>query len=210
MFLARAAAHHISAIFATPAVASAPASVLGSSRHSTREHSNRVRFTHDVEVKEFARVENVKCGFRIPGHRGCNLDYHHCQCLRKQTYNSGMKATFVSIDSQIASELPYSKSDRLTRRAEFKANISYNAQAKNILSKWKSSSDCLAPERQQAIKCKNSLVIACPEPKDLTAFEGAVLADIAATVARRKRSSRMLKVGLCCCSFVLSVMSMKC
>jgi hypothetical protein len=93
---------------------------------------------------------------------------------------------------QICSELPYSKSDRRTRQAQFKANDFYNDRALNIMSAWKSCSDYLTSERQQAIQCKGSLFIACPEPEDLTAFEGAVLADIAATVA--KRGSRMLKV----------------
>jgi hypothetical protein len=143
MFLARAAARSISTLFATPAIASVPASVLRSSRDSTREHSNRVRFTRDVEVKEFARVENIKCGQGYRHRRGCKfsgckLDYHHCQCLRKQTYNGGMKATFVTFDSQICTELPYSESDRRTHQAQFKANDLYDDRALNIM-EWNNS-----------------------------------------------------------------------
>jgi hypothetical protein len=109
MFLARAAASRLSTIFVTPAVASArapaPAGILRTSRDSTREHPSRVRFTRDVEVKEFPRAANVKCGDGYDD-RGCGLDYYHCKCLRKQRYNGRMKATFVVYDSQIPSVLP--------------------------------------------------------------------------------------------------------
>jgi hypothetical protein len=107
MFLVRATTSRLSTIFATPAVASAhaPAGILRSSNDSTREHPSRVRFTRDVEVKEFPRAANVKCGDGYDD-RGCGLDYYHCKCLRKQRYNGQMKATFVVYESQIPSVLP--------------------------------------------------------------------------------------------------------
>ncbi|KAL3791720.1 hypothetical protein ACHAWO_006282 [Cyclotella atomus] len=102
MFLVTAACR-ISNLYAVPAAASAHApAILSSSNDATRSDSNRVDWTRDVEVKEIPCI--VKCGGGFG--RGCNMDHHTCKCLRKQRYDSRMKATFVTYTSQIASEVP--------------------------------------------------------------------------------------------------------